>query len=76
LSRQFTRPVLLANIIAWPLAFYGIARWLQGFAYQVELNALIFPIASLTVLILAVFTICIQSARTASINPVDALRDE
>ena len=76
LSKQFTRPVLLANVVAWPLAFYGLAQWLQTFAYRVELNALIFPTASMAVLALAVITICIQSAKAASTNPVETLRDE
>ncbi|MEX2506869.1 MAG: ABC transporter permease [Pseudohongiellaceae bacterium] len=76
LSRQFTRPVLLANVVAWPLAWYGMSQWLQGFAYRIELNWLVFIAAGIVVLFLSIATVTAQSARVARSNPVEALRYE
>ncbi len=76
LSRQFTLPVIIANLIAWPIAWFGVSRWLQGFAYRIELNPLVFLFAGALALALAIATISIQAARAASANPVEALRYE
>jgi putative ABC transport system permease protein len=76
LSRQFTMPVLIANLIAWPIAWFAVSNWLQGFAYRVELSPLVFLFAGALALSLAIVTISIQAARAASANPVEALRYE
>ncbi len=76
LSGQFLRPVLLANLLAWPLAWFAIQRWLEGFAYHMDLNWLIFPIGGLCILLLALLTVSVQSAKAASTKPVLALRYE
>lgn len=76
LSKQFIKPVLLANLLAWPVAFFAISRWLEGFAYRIELNWIIFPLAGLSILVLAMLTLATQSVKAANINPVRALRYE
>lgn len=76
LSRQFIKPVLLANILAWPLAYLAINRWLQSFAYHVDINWIIYPFAGACILFVAMATIFTQSAKAASMNPVLALRNE
>jgi putative ABC transport system permease protein len=76
LSRRFVRWVLLANLIAWPLAWYAMHVWLQGFAYRVSLNPLLFPLAGLAALAIALATVAYQSLKAAFANPADSLRYE
>lgn len=76
LSTGFIRLILFSFVIASPLTAYLMHTWLQGFAYRIGLNAWIFIIAGLSTLLLALFTIGIQSFRTATSNPVKSLRTE
>lgn len=73
---DFIRWILLANLIAWPLAWISSSRWLESFAYHIEVDPLILVFASLITIAIAVSTIVIQSWKTASMNPVQALRYE
>ena len=76
LSKEFVRWVLLANIIAWPLAYYAMHTWLQDFAYRTALNVQPFVISAAAALLIAFLTISYQSVKAALSNPVDALRNE
>ncbi len=76
LSKQFAKPVLIANLIAWPLAYVGISQWLQSFPYRIDVSWIIFLLAGLFVFALAVVTISAQSAKVANSNPVKSLRYE
>lgn len=76
LTRQFTTPVLWANLVAWPVAGLLMARWLQGFAYHVELAAWMFVVAGLVALIIATLTTGSQALIAARVPPVRALREE
>lgn len=76
LSGQFVKPVLLANLLAWPIGWFAIQRWLEGFAYRADINWLMLPLGGIGILVLALVTVSLQSARAASINPVHALRYE
>ena len=78
LSQEFTMLVLFANIIAWPLAYYFMNRWLQGFAFRIELNLHLwtFAAAGLAALLIAVMTVSYQALKAALANPVDSLRYE
>jgi putative ABC transport system permease protein len=79
LSRDFTKPVLLANLLAWPLAWFTMKQWLQNFEYQIDLswNILwVFGIAGLAALLLSLITVNIRTISAASSNPVRALRYE
>ena len=76
LSREFVRLVLLANLIAWPVAYFVMQAWLQRFAYRIDIGLDVFVISGILALLIALLTISYQSIRTALANPVDALRYE
>jgi putative ABC transport system permease protein len=73
---QFSIPVLLANAIAWPIAWYYLHEWLQGFAYRITLSPLYFAAAGLAALLIAWATIFNHALRVARANPIQALRYE
>ncbi len=76
LSREFIFLILLANLIAWPIAYYLMRDWLSGFAYQTDLNVLPFVASAIMALIIAFGTVSMQAIRAARSNPIDALRYE
>jgi putative ABC transport system permease protein len=76
LSKQFTKWILLANAIAWPLAYYFMDRWLKNFAYRIDLEIWTFVLSGIFVLFMAILTVCYQSIKAATANPVDSLRYE
>jgi putative ABC transport system permease protein len=73
---QFTIPVVIANLIAWPIAWYYLHNWLQGFAYRIPLSPLYFLGAGLAALLIAWVTVFSHARRVASSNPIHALRYE
>ena len=76
LSKEFTKWVLLANIIAWPIAWYAMNKWLQNFAYRIEIGWWTFILAGALALVIALLTVSYQAIRAATTNPVDSLRYE
>ncbi len=76
LSREFMLLILLANLIAWPIAYYLMRDWLSGFAYQTDLTVLPFVASAIIALIIAFGTVSMQAIRAARSNPIDALRYE
>jgi putative ABC transport system permease protein len=76
LSLNFVRLVLIAFVIASPLAWWGMHKWLQDFAYRTDISGWIFAIAGGMVILIAVATISVQAMRTALANPVKSLRAE
>jgi len=76
LSKEFTRWVLLANIIAWPVAYFLADNWLDNFAYQIEIPLLSFLLAGMLALAIAVITVSALAYKAATANPVDALKYE
>ena len=76
LSVDFTRWVILANLIAWPITWLAMGKWLDEFVYKMDMNIWIFLISGFSVIIIAVFTISIQTIRAANSNPVNALKYE
>ncbi len=76
LSKDFVKLVLLANLIAWPVAYYMMNTWLQDFAYRIEINWLVFVLASVLTLVIAVITVSTQAIKAALANPVESLRYE
>jgi putative ABC transport system permease protein len=68
--------VTVASLIAGPVAYYATARWLEGFAYRVEVGWVVFLAATLTAMVIALFTVGYRSAAAARANPVEALRYE
>jgi putative ABC transport system permease protein len=73
---QFSIPVLLANLIAWPIAWYYLQGWLEGFAYRITLNPLYFVSVGLAALVIAWVTVFTHAWRVARANPIHALRYE
>ena len=73
---QFLRPVLIANLIAWPLAWMAMRKWLAGFDDRITLSPLYFVAATLLALAIAVLTVIAQSLRAARATPAWALRHE
>ena len=76
LNTNFIKWVLIAFIIATPIAYYAISRWLENFAYKTTLSWWIFALAGLSALVIALITVSWQSWRAARRNPVEALRYE
>jgi len=76
LSRGLSKWVLLANIIAWPVAYYLMDKWLQNFAYRIGLSVWIFILSGLAAFCIALLTVSYQSIKAATANPVDSLRYE
>ena len=76
LSRDFVQLVLLANLIAWPIAWFAMNRWLQNFAYRIEISWWVFLLAGGLALVIALLTVSVQAIRAALANPVESLRYE
>jgi len=76
LNRDFIKLVAIANIIAFPLAYIIISKWLSAFEYRISISALPFIIAIALSLLIAILTVSIQSVKVAKANPVDALKYE
>ncbi len=76
LSKDFVKLVLLADLIAWPAAYFAMNRWLQDFAYRVELGAWMFALAGGIALFIALLTVSTQAIKAGLANPVEALRYE
>jgi putative ABC transport system permease protein len=75
-NSAFIKWVLLSNVIAWPIAWYLMHRWLENFAYRVNLEWWVFGLSTATVIAIAMITISYQSVMTAGTNPVEILRNE
>ncbi|MBR9920972.1 MAG: FtsX-like permease family protein [Bacteroidetes bacterium] len=76
LAKEFLRPVIIAVLIASPLAWMGMRTWLDNFAYRIDLNWMFFLIAGLLATLIAFLTVSFQSFRAARANPADSLRNE
>lgn len=76
LSKDFMKLILLAMLIAFPVSFWIMHHWLEGFAYRVHIDVMIFIIAGLSVLLITLLTISFQSIRAALMNPVKSLRSD
>jgi putative ABC transport system permease protein len=76
LSREFTRWVLLANLIAWPAAFWIMQDWLGRFAYRTSIGILTFLLAGLSALLVSLLTITYHAVKAAFADPVESLRYE
>jgi len=68
--------VLVANIIGWPVAYFVMNRWLQSFAYRVNIGVWMFAFSALLVLAIALLTVSYQSIKTALADPINSLRYE
>ena len=76
LSTEFIKWVILANIIAWPIAGFALSKWLQNFAYRIDLNWWVFILSGGIALMTALATVGFQVIKAATANPVEPLRYE
>jgi ABC-type antimicrobial peptide transport system permease subunit len=76
IARDFLVLVGIATLIASPVAWYAMNQWLQSFAYRVDIGWVIFPVAGLLAVVIAMVTVSFQTIRAAVCNPADALRTE
>ncbi len=76
LSKDFLRLVLIAIMIASPIAWYAMSRWLQDFAYKIDIGWWVFVVAGALATLVAFATVSFQSIKAALMNPVKSLRTE
>ena len=76
ISRTFAIMVLIANLFAWPVVYFVMRIWLDGFAYRTDLSWWIFVLSGVVALAIALFTVSFHALRAAVSNPVEALRHE
>lgn len=76
LSLDFLKLVFVSILLAIPIAWWAMNRWLDNFAYRIELHWQLFALAGIIAILIALITVSWQSLRAAWIDPVEALRDE
>jgi putative ABC transport system permease protein len=76
LSTDFIKLVLIANLIAWPIAWFALHTWLQDFAYRIEISWWIFISAGICAVLIALLTVSFQAIKAAIANPIKSLRSE
>ena len=76
LSKQYIKWILLANILAWPIAYIYLDKWLDNFAYRIDIMVAPFILAGLAGLMIAILAVSWQAYRAATVNPVESLKDE
>jgi len=76
LSKRFAGLVLVSVFVAGPLAWYAMTRWLQAFAYRVDLGWFVFAAAAVGALVIAMATVSIQGMKAASLDPANSIRNE
>ncbi len=76
LNREFLIKVLVANLIAWPVAYFAMNKWLQNFAYRAGISLWMFVASAALALVISLLTVSYQTIRAASTNPVNSLRYE
>ncbi|MFC1724182.1 ABC transporter permease [candidate division KSB1 bacterium] len=76
LTKEFTKPLIIANILAWPLGYFLMDKWLQGYAYRYDINISVFLFAAFSAIVITVFSTGYQAIKAATADPVDSLRNE
>jgi putative ABC transport system permease protein len=76
LSSDFMKLTVIASVVAWPVAWFAMNKWLQNFAYRIEIGWWIFALAGGVALLIALLTVSTQAIKAALANPVEALRYE
>lgn len=75
-SMEFLKWVVIANLIAWPVAYYFMNKWLQDFAYRIDISWWIFILSGGIALVIALATVSFQAIKAAIANPIESLRYE
>jgi putative ABC transport system permease protein len=76
LTQSFLKWVLLANLLAIPITWYAMSKWIKGFVYRSSINPLVFVFSGIIVLIIAMFTVSFQTIKAANLNPVKSIKYE
>jgi putative ABC transport system permease protein len=76
LNGSFIKMVLIANLVAWPIAYIFISKWLSGFAYRIDAGLSPFAIGMIISMAITLITVSLRSLKTAKINPIDAIKYE
>jgi putative ABC transport system permease protein len=76
LTTDFLKLVVIAVLIAFPVAWYIMHQWLQGFVYRIDIGPLVFVIAAASIIIITILTVGFQAIKAALVNPVKSLRSE
>jgi putative ABC transport system permease protein len=76
LSKEFTKWIIIANVIAWPVAYYFMSNWLNSFAYRIDVSIWYFLFAGGIAVVVALVTIGIHAIKAATANPIESLRYE
>ena len=76
LAKHFVKWVVIANLVAWPLAYYGLNNWLNDFAYRTSLGISVFLMAALVSVMLALLTVSFHVLKASISNPINSLRHE
>jgi putative ABC transport system permease protein len=76
LSTEFTKWVLVSNIVAWPVAYFAMNRWLQGFAYRIDISLQPFVLGAVLSFAIAMMTVSYQAVKAATANPAEGLKYE
>jgi putative ABC transport system permease protein len=76
LSKEFSKWIIIANIISWPLAYYIMNNWLKDFTYRINIGVGVFLLSGAIALLIALITVGAHTIKAATSNPVDALRYE
>jgi putative ABC transport system permease protein len=76
LSKEFLKWIMISNIIAWPIAYFAVNKWLENFAVRIDMEWWMFAVATFAALVIALFTLSFQTVKAAAANPVDSLRYE
>ena len=76
LSKDFLGLIAVATLIAFPVAWWAMHKWLQDFAYRVQIGWWIFAVAGIIALLIALLTVSFQAIKAALTNPVKSLRTE
>ena len=76
LSKDLLKPVLVGTLIAMPVGYYAMNKWLQGFAYRIDFHWWMFAIAIVVAVSIALLTVGFQAVKAAIANPVKSLRTE
>jgi putative ABC transport system permease protein len=75
-AREFLKWIVIANLLAWPIAYFVMSRWLQDFAYKISIGPMIFLLSAGLSVLIAMLTVSYHSLKAAFANPVDSLRYE
>ena len=76
ISKEFVRLVLIAFLIASPVAYYAMTKWLQIFAYRINIGVMVFVVAGICSLLVALLSVGYQSIKAGMVNPIKSIRYE